>query len=198
MSCFLISIFLCSCNKNNQVNQTLHFSLLPADSLTRVEKLLYQSLFTAKENYTEAIIVCQQTRNSIYIPFASLVNDNPQIDTAIIDFYLMANDTSNLLDSILFSETTGIRLVPEAEVDYLTKNPEFNYSWDKFYERYPNANGIIELSMIGFNTDSTQALVSKSLIQPYYQMDLGYLMYFKDGAWCTVWHQGIETHKKRK
>ena len=59
--------------------------------------------------------------------------------------------------------------------------------WDAFYQRYPNAQGIMRLSRVGFNADMTQALVYVGN-QSHYLAGAGvyYLLAKEDGTWRVV------------
>jgi hypothetical protein len=57
-------------------------------------------------------------------------------------------------------------------------------SWDEFYRQYPNSQGILVLSRVGFNSTVDQALVYAGC-QSHYLAGAGYyyLMVKEDGAW---------------
>jgi hypothetical protein len=59
--------------------------------------------------------------------------------------------------------------------------------WDEFYRRYPNAQGIMRLSRVGFSGDVTQAVVYVGN-QSHYLAGAGYyyLLARENGAWRVV------------
>lgn len=74
---------------------------------------------------------------------------------AVIDF-ASKNRTEIKLEN-KFALPDKIYLLSRAEEDFLF--PKGGAGWDKFYERFPKAKGIIYLSNVGFNTTKTEALV---------------------------------------
>lgn len=64
-------------------------------------------------------------------------------------------------------------------------------SWEKFYERYPNSGGYLDLSPVGFNKEKTVAIV-------YMGHNCGnlcgggtfYVLQKKDGKWVPLKYQG--------
>jgi hypothetical protein len=50
-------------------------------------------------------------------------------------------------------------LISEEETDFFFNNPSINKSWETFYKKYPNSNGMIDFTRVGFNADKSQAIV---------------------------------------
>ena len=124
----------------------------------------------------------------------------------------MGSDITSTLDSVA-QQLTGV--APETLVGFKARNDQayalrtdmalpFRYlllssqeegaffqpnggGWDRFYEQYSNAQGIMRLSRVGFNGDMTQALVYAGN-QSHYLAGAGvyYLLAKEDGSWHVV------------
>ncbi len=77
------------------------------------------------------------------------------IELETLNDYSAKNKRSYQLDQDISLDVPYV-LLSEAE---LTKIFEREGSWDRFYEIYPNSQGIMTLSRVGFNTQIDQALV---------------------------------------
>ena len=58
----------------------------------------------------------------------------------------------------LFGFKSPVRMVDQATLDGFSKNGVEGY-WDLFYKKFPDSQGLITLSRVGFNSTRTQALV---------------------------------------
>lgn len=77
------------------------------------------------------------------------------IESETLNDYSAKNKQSYQLDQDISLDVPYV-LLSEAE---LTKIFEREGGWDRFYEIYPNSQGIMTLSRVGFNTQIDQALV---------------------------------------
>jgi hypothetical protein len=115
------------------------------------------------------------------VTYEQVGQDVPALEEATYDDFLAANQEPAPLDASLdlgFDYT----LVSLQELEeFLAGGP---WSFDAFYERFPNSQGLMELSRVGFNSDHTQALV---YVGNQYDLLGGagyYLLLSKqDGAW---------------
>jgi hypothetical protein len=84
----------------------------------------------------------------------------------------------------------GYILIGQSELDQIfAPNQD---GWQVFYDRYPNAAGILSFSRVGFNTRFDQALVYLG-IQSQYSNGSGhyYLLQKENGAWTI--DQSVQT-----
>ena len=85
-----------------------------------------------------------------------------------------------------FNLSVEINLVSQEEFQKIFNDPQKD-GWKTFYEKYPNSQGRMELSGIGFNINITQALVYAGNMS-YALAGAGYfyLLENQDGTWVVV------------
>ncbi len=79
----------------------------------------------------------------------------PQVDPETIADLQAKNQESYALQDLFPPEVEGVVFISREEVDAFFEDG----GWDAFYEKYPQANGIIEVSRVGFNSAGDEALV---------------------------------------
>ncbi|MBA7572259.1 hypothetical protein ES708_14035 [subsurface metagenome] len=109
-------------------------------------------------DYNLAPIVYNSVYNSNdYYDYIKL--NMPDVDTNAYLAFISVNDSVNYLDNMFSIGTTDVRLISEDEYDYFLDRDYRENKWSIFYDKYPNSNGLIELSRIGFNHDFNQAIL---------------------------------------
>ena len=75
--------------------------------------------------------------------------------------YALENKFSIKLPCILINREAEKKLFHSMPTTPADKNfvEKVRISWDKFYEEYPGAPGILTISRVGFNSDRSQAMV---------------------------------------
>ncbi len=88
--------------------------------------------------------------------FERLISD-VDADTSIFIDYISKNETIHYLDSNKFKVAGKVVILISAEEleDYF----DDWFHWDWFYDKYPDSNGLIVFSRIGYNSDKSQAIV---------------------------------------
>jgi hypothetical protein len=104
------------------------------------------------------------------------------IELKTLDDYKAKNRRSHQLDADLSLDVPYV-LLGEAE---LAEIFERGGGWDQFYKIYPNSQGIMTLSRVGFNTQIDQALVYVAN-RPDDKVGEGYyaLLTMKGGVWTV-------------
>jgi hypothetical protein len=76
----------------------------------------------------------------------------------VLEDYKKQNQTPRLF-SRSFSIDTPYKLISRTGISDSFGGKTFNEGWKSFYSRYPDSQGYIELSAVGFNADKTKAFV---------------------------------------
>lgn len=79
-------------------------------------------------------------------------------DTEALEDFIQANQNPKPLDRS-FAQRLGVNLLSEEEVSQLFRSGSLADGWKAFYEKYPNALGIVSVSNIGYNRAGNQAFV---------------------------------------
>ena len=82
----------------------------------------------------------------------------PKLSTKTVADFKSKSRTCRNLEGKLTLPTKYI-LISQTERRAIFSNANVNKSWQSFQQKYPGANGYINLSNIGFNEDRSQALV---------------------------------------
>jgi hypothetical protein len=81
------------------------------------------------------------------------------VSSDIVASFLARNDTGYTLTSRMELGAPYVLLSREAEYRLFSEDGGINNGWQAFYAKYPDAQGIHELSRVGFNASRNQALV---------------------------------------
>lgn len=114
----------------------------------------------------------------------------PELDQTLTKRFKQRNKTPEMLEP-RFSTQIPVKLISQQELDDIFK--EGANSWRIFYERYPNSQGLMDFSRVGFNTDRTQALVYVGNLAGFLAGEGRYLFLVKEnGVWTpkkeiTAW-----------
>jgi hypothetical protein len=119
---------------------------------------LYE-LFPETENpvITQATSSFSASLGQEYIQ--ALKDGYPEMDTTVFSDYILVNDTVYYLRNKFSVASKNVTLVSAEEIQYIFGKPEINKGWEEFYRRYPDSNGTISFSRIGYNKDKTRAMV---------------------------------------
>ena len=137
-------------------------------------------------------IIVQQATDFWITSYSTIKQSINDLDSNAYLNYVDNNKLSYNLDSSMILKT-NMKLISLEERDYLINNPEFNYSWEPFFDKYPDSQGLWTISRIGFNSDSTEAMLSYGFSKPFYGMDI--INYYKlmDNKWQQTGSIGIQT-----
>lgn len=102
------------------------------------------------------------------------------VDTTLIQDFVVKNQTRYTIKNNFFSPDSVIlisdREIPEL-IGFTRPSTEFQRGWvTKFGERYPNTSGLFTFSRVGFNTESTTAMVYFSINEGIQLRGRGYLV----------------------
>jgi hypothetical protein len=161
---FLIALFFVNCdNKGDKLEP--EFKLSTADKLDDNEYQIYSLILNEKFTTSNDLVVKQETTNSISTAFANkyyqpLKTEFPSMDSTIFTTIVENNVSAYNLDDQFTVSAKIITLISSEESQYFFISKDINQGWSDFYEKYPNSNGMIEMSRVGFNSDKSQAIVA--------------------------------------
>jgi hypothetical protein len=101
------------------------------------------------------------------------------IDGELLEDYQARNKAEYGLER-LFSLKTSYELISEGEA--LDTLSDYEGAWDTFYEIYPDSQGILILSRVGFDKNKTQALVYACNQAGPAAIDGNYYLLVRNGA----------------
>ena len=110
---------------------------------------------------------------------------NPvSLDT--LDDYAARNKNSLSLEN-KFNLKTKYEIVPYAEVEKIFPDGMPEEGWKVFYSKYPEANGYIRLSRVGFNKARDQAIVKTGWMRGPLHGEGNYVLLGKqNGSWKVL------------
>ena len=79
----------------------------------------------------------------------------PELEQSTVNDFVAKNLESYPLDAFV-NQRADYKLLSQEEINHLFHLKD---GWIKFYEKYPDSNGILTFSRVGFNLDKQQALV---------------------------------------
>ena len=182
----LLLVILCACSSNPTPST---IAKLPTITSTpdpiREEELVYVALLQEEYssdlyilmNLTQTDIVDMASMETFQVIESSLTELSP--DT-LTDFKINNESFHSLKTSMVL----GTRYILFSIDDMQDLFRENQNGWDIFYNRYPEAPGIITFSKVGFNEVMDQALVYLG-IQSHWLAGSGtyYLLIKKNGTW---------------
>ena len=144
-----IAVSFTGCNKDE-------FSL---DILDDLDYKIYSLILDERFSNIE-FTVRQETTPWIEINlngiFERLLSD-ADADTSVFIDYISKNETIHYLDSNKFEVAGKVVILISAEE--LEEYFDDWFHWDWFYDKYPDSNGLIVFTRIGYNSDKSQAVV---------------------------------------
>lgn len=86
-----------------------------------------------------------------------------------------------------FKLRASYQIVPYAEIESLFRSGVLDDAWKTFYSKYPESNGYVRLSRVGFNKTREQALVSIGWIRGPLAGEGHYVLLGKqNGSWKVL------------
>jgi hypothetical protein len=151
------------------------------------EYAVYSSLIESwfVSDNTRLIVIEDQSglglSSSLQEILESLTESFPTPTKEILADFKTKNRQASPLKS-LFSLTVPYVLINNQEMDDIFQIERDG--WDEFYRRYPNSQGMMALSRVGFNPDMNQALVYVGN-QSHWRAGTGHLVLLikEDGTW---------------
>ena len=159
-----IALFFVNCdNKGDKLEP--EFKLSTADKLDDNEYQIYSLILNEKFTTSNDLVVKQKTSKSISISFANgynqpLKTEFPNLDATIFTTLVENNVSAYNLDNKFSISTKTTTLISSEESLYIFNSKDVNQGWIDFYRKFPNSNGMIEMSRVGFNSDKSQAIVA--------------------------------------
>jgi hypothetical protein len=154
--------FLTNCSKDDNRNAR-EFHLKNSDNLDDLDYQLYSLVLDELFPETENPVVNQATSafsaslGREYIQ--SMIDAYPEMDTTVFSDYILVNDTVFYLEDKFSVASKKVTLVSDEEINYIFNTTDINKGWEEFYRRYPDSNGTISFSRIGYSKDKTRAMV---------------------------------------
>lgn len=151
-----------SCNTVTRLNAPPAATPVPSESEAEyaVYQAVIESLFAIDKldtvvihDFTEAGL-SMGGNNSQELDY--LKTSMPEVDQALLDSYLARNTQSVALED-RFNLEVPVTLLNQTEFNrFFSKNGQ---GWDAFYQQYPQSQGVLTLSKVGFNARGDKALV---------------------------------------
>ena len=160
-SLFLLTL-LTNCSKDDNRNAP-EFPLKASDNLDDLDYRIYSVVLDELFPETENPVINQATAAfsaSLGEEYLQALKDSyPEIDTTVFSDYTLANDTVYYLENKFSVASKKVSVVSDEEIQYIFSTMEINKGWEEFYRRYPDSNGTISFSRIGYSKDKTRAMV---------------------------------------
>jgi hypothetical protein len=80
------------------------------------------------------------------------------IDSTVFTDYIVKNDSVFFLGNLFNIAAKTVSLISEDELNFIFRSQDVNGGWEKFHTLYPNSNGYIQFSRVGFNAGKNQAI----------------------------------------
>lgn len=151
----------------------------------REEERVYTALIEAFYP-SDLLIIMEKTQTDVVDPATEEIYQRIEdtlldLSAETLDDFKSRNDSSYPLKASMILETRYLLLSEKDRQDLFRINQS---GWDVFYNRYPEAPGILTLSRVGFNERLDQALVYLG-IQSHWLAGSGtfYLLNKVDGEW---------------
>jgi hypothetical protein len=132
----------------------------PADVTTETYAV-YAAVIRAKFPSPQVVISAQTatdfSASELEKQLADMRKQLSGLSTATTTDYIERNAAPLTLEAVRFQVSSEIILLSSADLDQFFKKD--GGGWDAFYQQYPDAQGTLTFSAVGFNRDQTQALV---------------------------------------
>ena len=177
----IISLFILTlvtnCSNEDGMDEP-EFVLKNPDYLDDMDYQIYSLILQEKFSNTNYLVINQEIskKSSMNIEiekFQYLETEILDFDALVFSDFIIKNDTIYNLDNKFNITSKEITLISSDEIDYLQDK-----NWDEFYKKYPNTNGLIGMSRIGFNLDKNQAIVEIELVSGF-NLVQGSLLFLK-------------------
>lgn len=173
----IVYLVLASCRLNNSADNVI----------SDTEYAVYRALIEERsiKHKDQLIVIYSETVSRAFHKW-----DKFPVLPETIDSFERRNQHSQTIDGAKLGLSVPCTILEkEAFQELMTKYDEASYTlpnrWDGFYKAYPNANGMIKLSRVGFDTKESQALVWVGHAADYL-IGISFFVLLvrnKDGAW---------------
>lgn len=145
-----------SCDKTEVEERPVFTLATPSD----IDSINYEVYSTLVNNRVGITVVEQKVTGSDVVKYykEDFMQLYPDFDTTMVKNSLLLENTTVYLGPYFKTTNTVVKLLPDEELSYYFDNPENIDGWDKFYEDYEGADGILSFSRIAFNDAKTQAV----------------------------------------
>ncbi len=115
------------------------------------------------------------------------------VDRDIFDDLVSRNDTIYILEDDFNISPRLVEFLSQVELEAIFENDVNFDGWDTFYTKFPDSEGIIRFSRVGYNLQGTKALVEYAYSYHYLGADGGYIYLNRvNGSWIieafiSVW-----------
>lgn len=167
----VLSIFHLMCCKSDKQSESQKSPgedqwKISAEQVTEEEYNIFNVLLNEPliKKETKLVVIDRKTTGMNLLPIMSgkmeenLPDPSTELDKSTINNFLLVNQTRY---SLQYKFNLKLRyILVDSELEKLREGLDENKSyWSSFYEAYPNSQGLISLSRIGFGLDKQQALV---------------------------------------
>ncbi|MCX6832044.1 MAG: hypothetical protein NT028_07920 [candidate division Zixibacteria bacterium] len=149
-------------------------------------KIAYDSLHRKYGNLSYYVTVWKDTK----APYQEAAPEFSEKEAAkkltpdLIQSFGTANLVKYKLDRDHFSDLLIVDLISEGEFDSTLSHRDW---WPAFYKRYPLSDGTIGLSRVGFNSDTTTAVIYLQVASGRFGGDeIHYLLEKRGGKWKII------------
>ena len=179
-----------SCNTVMRLSPPPAATPIPNESEAEfaVYRAVIEELFATRQLETLVVMDTTTAGLSVDDPSApdikNLKSSVPEVDQALIDSFAARNAQPSPLEN-RFNLEVPVVLLSQAELDdFFGKS---GAGWEAFYQTYPQSQGVLTLSRVGFNARGDKALVyagnmAYSLAGAGYALVLGW----EDGQWQVL------------
>lgn len=180
---------LVACQQSTSSSPTGELPPSPEVDIKKEEYSVYSALFDYEysNSNTEQVLIMDHTRvekPSILEQDLADFQKNTPLSPDLVNSFQEVNQDSYLLEA-RFDIHLEYSILTQQEVDEFRTLDEAS-GWDLFYEKYPKTVGYIYLSRVGFNSDSTQALVAISVYRYDQPIKGNYYLFSKEnGEWVV-------------
>lgn len=155
----------CSDDNNNPIvpaEQPAHFEIT-----TQIEYAVYRAVIEQMyvHDKRKLIVIADQTvYNPAYIigafDYPDILNVSPETLTS----FQKQNQQPQAIDCTQLALSVPCKVSDENAISDIFTNAddhpqELWDNWDRFYEKYPGSQGLMDISRVGFNADGSKALV---------------------------------------
>ncbi|MBU7018871.1 MAG: hypothetical protein HXS44_15285 [Theionarchaea archaeon] len=194
--CFGTELWKMKCSEGECIQDSLietqsgecGYTVISGD-ITEEEYQVYKAYIEGRFS-EETIVILDNTFWGTYGVYAygrtqfgvSLSEEMPKLEKETYDDFESRNEASFPLGDF-FNVSMQIVLLNDEEMLNIFEEGE---GWDDFYDMYPSAQGIMNLSRVGFNADMTQAFLYAGN-QTHWLSGAGYyvLLVKKDDVWIV-------------
>jgi hypothetical protein len=161
-SVFVLALFS-ACSMEDNGNKP-EFRLKASDNLDDLDYRLYSQVLGELFTDADHLVVNQEVRagdimnNHSFIQ--SMKEQYPGLDTTVFSDPILLYDSVYYFENNFSVPSKKVSLIPAEEIRNIFNNPDINAGWEEFYRRFPNSNGTISFSRIGYNAGKTQAVIS--------------------------------------